>query len=80
MWFFYSVCCVTMRNLIDHFICTWFPLRTHMSKLKPEATVEGFIAGIFASFAFYAAVSETLYIGSIFVPESLLLFPHFNMN
>ena len=28
-----------------------------MSKLKPEATVEGFIAGIIASFGFYVAVS-----------------------
>ena len=57
MWFFYAVCCVTTRNLIDHFVCTWFPMRTHMSKLKPEATVEGFIAGIVASFGFYVAVS-----------------------
>lgn len=31
-----------------------------MSKLKPEATVEGFIAGIVASFGFYLAVSEIL--------------------
>ena len=69
MWFFYAVCCVTTRNLIDHFVCTWFPMRTHMSKLKPEATVEGFIAGIVASFGFYVAVSEKQinYIDSSFV-------------
>ena len=57
MWFFYAVCCVTMRNLIDHFVCNWSPLKTRMMMLKPEATVEGFIAGICASFAFYAIVS-----------------------
>jgi len=57
MWFFYSVCCVTARNLVDHLVGQYFPLKTGMSMLKPEATFEGFIAGIFASFSFLAVVS-----------------------
>ena len=59
MWFFYTVCCITARNLIDHLVGSCSPLKIRMLMLKPEATLEGFIAGIIASFAFFAIVSAT---------------------
>lgn len=53
IWFFYVTCCVTIHNAVDYLMCHNFPLRTPMLMLKPEATFEGFTAGVIACFLFF---------------------------
>mmetsp|Transcript_42220 Transcript_42220/g.55622 ORF Transcript_42220/g.55622 Transcript_42220/m.55622 type:complete len:238 (-) Transcript_42220:517-1230(-) len=56
IWFFYTVSCVTVHNAIDYLTCHFFPLRTPMLMLKPEATFEGFTAGAISCFLFFSIV------------------------
>lgn len=61
LWFFYAVSCVTIHNAVDRFFQTFFPLKTPMLMLKPEATIESFIAGSIACFIyFYAFITFVL--------------------
>lgn len=57
IWFFYVICCVTVHNAADYLMCHFFPLRTPMLMLKPEATFEGFTGGAIACFLFFTLVS-----------------------
>lgn len=54
MWFFYSICCITAHNVVDYLVSEYFPMKTPMLMLKPQATIEGFIAGVIACFIFFA--------------------------
>ena len=58
MWFFYTICCVVVHNAVDYLMCHFFPLRTPMLMLKPEATFEGFTAGAISCFLFFTLVSH----------------------
>ena len=57
IWFFYATCCVTVHNGVDYLMCHFFPMRTPMLMLKPEATFEGFTTGVIACFLFFNLVS-----------------------
>ena len=60
MWFFYAVCCVTVHNAVDYLMCHFFPLKTPIIMLKPEATFEGYLTGAIACFSFYSLVSTPI--------------------
>ena len=57
IWFFYAICCITVHNAFDYIVCHYFPLKTPIMMLKPEATFEGFTAGVIACFCFFTLVS-----------------------
>ena len=59
MWFFYAIVCITVHNAFDFIMCRYFPIKTHMLMLKPEATLEGFAAGVVGCFIFFTIVSVT---------------------
>ena len=60
LWFFYAVSCIAFHNAIDYVICHYWPTKTGLSFLKPEATLEGFVISAVACFLLYATVSELL--------------------
>ena len=60
VWFFYAICCITVHNAADYLACLYFPLKTPIMMLKPEATFEGFTMGVIASFLFFTVVSLQL--------------------
>ena len=69
MWFFFAVCCITVHNAVDYLTCHYFPTKTQMLMLKPEATLEGFVAGAIACFLFFTIVSTLKGLSCSFSPE-----------
>ena len=59
MWFFFAVITITTHNVFDFIVNKYTPLRIHMLNLKPEATMEGFVAGVLASFSVFLIVSSS---------------------
>lgn len=58
IWYFFAITCVTVHNAADFIACHYFPVKTRMLSLKPDATVEGFIAGAAACFLYFTIVSR----------------------
>ena len=59
IWFFYAVTCIAFHNGIDYLVCHYWPTKTKLTYLKPEATLEGFFFGAVACFLLYATVSQS---------------------
>ena len=63
LWFFFAVTSVVLHNVTDYIFSRYFPIRTPILMLKPEATLEGFLAGSLACFAYlfatYSYILET---------------------
>lgn len=51
IWFF-PLATVALRNAIEYLVEKYCPFRTKIYDLKPKATMEGFVAGIFATLIF----------------------------
>lgn len=77
MWFFYSIVCISVHNALDYLTCRHFPFKTPMLMLKPEATLEGFAAGVLGCFLFFTATTTYLLDIAWFmqVPFKLSLIP-----
>ena len=58
LWFFYAVTCITLHNAVDYAFSKFFPLKTQIMMLKPEATFEGFLAGSIACFLYFYITSK----------------------
>ena len=58
LWFFYALTCVSVHNAVDYFFCHFFPRKTPIMMLKPEASMEGFAAGSIACFVYFFVVSS----------------------
>ena len=56
LWFFFAVTCISVHNGVDYVFCRYFPRRSPVLLLKPEATIEGFAAGSVACFAYFFIV------------------------
>ena len=52
LWFFYAVTSIVLHNVVDYIFSRYIPIRTPILMLKPEATLEGFLAGSVACFAY----------------------------
>ena len=61
MWFFYAVLCITVHNAFDFIVCRYFPIKTRMLMLKPEATFEGYAAGVLGCFLLFTVVSAPIF-------------------
>lgn len=57
LWAFFALMAVCIHNAADYAVNRWSPSKTRMLLLKPEATYEGFMVGVFAVFAFFTFVS-----------------------
>lgn len=77
LWFFFAVTSIVLHNVVDYIFSRFFPLKTPILLLKPKATLEGFLAGSFACFAYlymtYAHILETDWIRQ--TPVSISLEP-----
>ena len=62
LWFFYALTCVSVHNAVDYFFCHFFPRKTPIMMLKPEASMEGFAAGSIACFVYFFVVSSIFFV------------------
>jgi len=77
MWFFFTIMTITAHNAFDYIVNNYSPLKIPMLNLKPEATMEGFVAGVLASFASFTLTVLFLFESDWFktVPTKLSLMP-----
>ena len=57
LWFIYPISALCVHNYVDYIVCRYCPFHTPLSLLKPQASWEGFISGIIATFIYFNAVS-----------------------
>ena len=69
LWAVFALLAVCIHNAVDYAVNKWSPSKTRMLLLKPDATIEGFMGGVFAVFAFFSFVSVFSKIFVIFLFE-----------
>ena len=52
LWFFFATSSIVLHNVIDYMVSRFFPIKSPILMLKPEATLEGFLAGSVACFGY----------------------------
>ena len=52
LWYVFAISSIVLHNVVDYIVSRCFPIKSPILMLKPEATLEGFLAGSVACFVY----------------------------